>query len=435
MHDTILHCDTSEFDIFFTLGVFTKTSRQRYRHIIQKKEELYLSPSNKKRKTNNNKSKKIKNTISTLKEQPIWFQKYFKQIVEKDMFFKTTIFNIFPSTLFPSPISNILSNFLQSVEQQQFILQSWSNPPFGNPTSWTGSRFWSLELVEELKNAVFKINRLRSALRRFLNHWRLTRFNKANEEDLFTCEVPKYPIKIVDWSSKQIWIFEGQSMMKDITNRLLHHDGCFEEPLHPRNPYTNLNLTAGQTISIYAQMLKYIIPNSFPFTAYRVSHMNLNCFRFEHRIYLAIHALRKTFEDITFYETREKILDFIEMSFDRQGAEVNIQAYEYVLKRFPNTDQLQKWKQLCLKYHEFEIKYADFDNARIKAHDKLLIQTYSLLHQQDEITELYIQHNRRPVVQLTSVTEVMLYDLIQANPLLLEAHPLASLQLLLGSQF
>jgi hypothetical protein len=162
--------------------------------------------------------------------------------------------------------------------------------------------------------------------------------------------------------------------------------------------------------------------------------MNLNSFRFEHRIYLAIHALRKIFEDITFYETREKILDFIEMSFDRQGVDLNIQAYDFVLKRFPNTDQLQKWKQLCLKYHELEIKYANFDNARVKAHDKLFIQTHSLLHQQDEIIELYLQYTPRPVVQVTSVTEIM-YDLIQENPLLLEAHPLANLQFLFESHF
>ncbi len=434
MHDTMLHCDPTEFQTFFTLGVRISSitpQQRRIRRIQQQRNQaVHIT---KKMKINQRKSKKT--SKKQVVEFPPWFQKYFKQITEKDMWLKTPIFNIFPDSLFLNSISSIMYCILPSVEQQNYILQAWSKPPFGTPESWTGSRFWSPELVEELKNGIFKVNRLRSALRRFLNHWRLTRFNKANEEDLFTCEVPKHPITIVDWSSKQIWTFEAQSIMKDMTNRLLNHSGCFEEPLNPRNPYTNLNLTASQTISIYSQMLKYTIPNSFPFTAYRASHMNLNCFRFEHRIYLAIHALRKTFEDIHYYETQEKMLDFIEMAFDRQGAEVNSDAYEFVIKRFSQTEQLQKWKQLCLKYHEFEIKYADFDTQRQKAQDKLFVQTYPLLHQQDEILQLFERHTPRPRVDVTNITEVMLFDLLQSNPLLLQSQPLAGLQILFESHF
>ncbi len=434
MHDTVLHCDPNEFEVFFSFTFPKKeiSSKERRRIRLEKEREPITSVRKKIKLYGNKKSSK-KSSNPNPTEQPKWFTKYFHQLTEKNMWSKTPIFNLF-DTLFLPPVSTILNSVLSSVEQQEYILQTWSQPPFGKTKDWTGSSFWSPEVFEDLKNAIFKINQLRFALRRFLNHWRLTRFNKTNEEDLFTCEVPKHPIQIVDWNSKQIWTFEAKSLMMDFTNRLLHHEGSFEEPQAPRNPYTNVNLTAGQTISVYAQMLKYAIPNSFPFTAYRASHMNLNCFRFEHRIYLSINALRKTFEDITYYETRDKILDFIAMAFDREEKEANVEAYHFVLRQYPNTDQLQKWKQLCLKYQEFEVKYADFDNARLKAQDKLFAQAQPLLQKQDEILRLYEQsHPIRPRIQVTHVTHVteqMILDILEANPLLLTTQPITGLQLL-----
>jgi hypothetical protein len=331
------------------------------------------------------------------------------------MFLKTPHFNIFPSytSKLSSTEQNLLSFCLPSIEQQIWILQSWYTPPFGKETDWDGSSFWSLAKVEELKNAIFKCNQLRWQFRKFLNHWRLKKCNKANEEDLFTCEVPKYPVQIVDWSLKSIWVFEAQSVMRDITNRLLHHDGCFEDPLTPRNPYTNLPLTSSQTISVWSQLMSYPVPASLPFTAYRASKMNLLNFRYEHRIYLSLYALRKTFEDISFYETREKILDFIEMAFDRQGIDLNIDAYEFALKKFPDTPQLHRWKYLCQKYHEFELKYSNFDTARTKAQDKLFVQTFPLLHQQDEIVTLW----RRQIQN----------RFLEVNPLLLDIEESSSI--------
>jgi hypothetical protein len=399
-----IFCDdqSQSQEFVFSLGTFTKppiTSNERRKTRITKqmKNDVFVQESIKKKRKLQLK-KKLQKRYGKQPNFPPWFQKYWKEITEKD-FLKTPIFNIFPTNTFSN--GSLLSLCIPSVEQQEWILQTWNHTPFGKPNDWTGSSFWSEEIIQELKKNIFNCQRLRGIFRRFLSRWRLSRFNKANEEDLFTCEVPKYPVEIVDWSSKQKWVFEGQSLMKDITNRLLHHDGCFEDPLAPRNPYTNLPLTAAQTISVYSQLMRYPVSASFAFTAYRASRLHLNSFRYEHRIYLSIHALRKTFDDIFFYETREKMLDFIEMAFDRQGAEVNIEAYEFVIKKFPLTEQIQKWKHLSEKYYELEIKYADFDTARAKAHDKLFVQTFPLLHQQEEIINLYVHHtNRRQTVHV-----------------------------------
>jgi hypothetical protein len=396
---------------FFTLGIRVKKENPRERRRKRIKKQKYNNFKFihlKRQKRNPNKKR------SPIKH-PEWFLKYFKEITEKKMFFKMPKYNIFDS-LFTKEEQIILSSCTPSVEQQEWLLQSWSTPPFGKAESWTGSPFWSLEKVEKIRQAIFKTNKYRGVLRRFLNRWCFSRFQKNNEEDLFTCEVPKSPVQIVDWYSKSIWVFESQSLMRDITNRLLHHDGCFENPLAPRNPYTNLPLTASQTISVWSQLMRSAA--SFPFTAYRASRMNLAHFRYEHRIYLAIHALRKTFEDITFYETKDKILDFIEIAFERQGMEVNIDEYEYVLNHFPNTEQLHKWKHFCEKYHEFEIKYADFDTARVKAHDKIFVQTFPLLHQQKEINKIVREHQQPHAVQIIHFT-----DILDQNPFLLDMIP------------
>jgi hypothetical protein len=403
----------------FSLGIRVKKENpsERRKKRIQKQIKLntiFLGPIQKKINISKKKNKtKTKKRVIT--QQPEWFEKYFKEIIDQKIFLTYPHYNLF-YTLFPKEEQIILSSCIPSVEQQQWILETWSKSPFGKAEDWTGSDFWSLEKFEKIKQAIFKTNKYRGIFRRFLNRWRLSRFQKVNDEDLFTCEVPKYPIQIVDWSSKSIWVFEGQSLMRDITNRLLHHDGCFEDPLAPRNPYTNLPLTASQTISVWSQLMRSSA--SFPFTAYRASRMNLSHFRYEHRIYLAIHALRKTFEDITFYETKEKMLDFIEMAFDRQDMDVNTDEYEFVLNRFPKTEQLQKWKHLCEKYYEFEIKYADFDTAREKAHDKVFTQTLPLLHQQEEIKKIVRENRRQPTVRVIPFT-----DLLVENPFLLNMMP------------
>ncbi len=408
----------------FSIGIkmTQENPRERHKRRILKLRSLNKPIGHTKKKSNSPKRKKRKQRNVQMIVHPLWFIKYFKQLTEEKLFFKYQHFNIF-TNLFTIEEETVLSSCIPSVEQQNWFLQTWSNPPFGKAEDWSGSNFWSLEKVEQIERAIFKTNRLRGILRRFLNRWRISRFQKVNEEDLFTCEIPKYPVQVVDWSSKSIWVFEAHSLMRDITNRLLHHDGLFEVPLAPRNPYTNLPLTASQTISVWSQLMRYPVPGSLPFTAYRASRMNLNNFRFEHRIYLAIHALRKTFEDITFYETKEKMLDFIELAFERQGIDVNMDEYEFVINRFPNTEQLQKWKHLCEKYHEFEIKYADFDTARAKAHDKLFVQTYPLLHQQEEI-KIIVRENRpvlhtlQPTVQIIPFTEIL-----AENPFLLTMMP------------
>lgn len=407
-------------DLVFSLGIHVsrQTPEERRKKRIEKQ-----------RKQNKKTNPTSKNILQS--QQPLWFTKYFKEITEQNKFGKMPIFNLFPNL----PFSFVLDMCIPSLTQQEWVLQGWSKPPFGKPENWIENSFWSPEIVEGIKQSIFKCNQLRWIFRRFLTKWRLSRFQKVNEEDLFTCEVPKYPIQIVDWNSKSIWVFEAQSLMKDITNRLLHHDGCFEEPLAARNPYTNLPLTASQTISVWSQLMRYPVPASFPFTAYRASRMNLTQFRNEHRIFLSLHALRESFKEITYYETREKMLDFIEIAFDRQAAEVNIEAYEWALKHLPNTEQLHKWKHLCLKYHEFEVKYAIDDEARKKAQDKVFVQTFPLLHQQTEILQLFEEHNARPTIEVTNIAEVLLYDLLEGNPHLLGSTAFSTFQLFVGGNF
>jgi hypothetical protein len=101
---------------------------------------------------------------------------------------------------------------------------------------------------------------------------------------------------------------------------------------------------------------------------------------------------------------------------------VNTDEYEFVLNRFPNTEQLQKWKHLCEKYHEFEIKYADFDTARVKAHDKLFVQTFPLLHKQEEIKTI-VKENRRTHNVSQSVQIIPLTELLAENPFLVTMLP------------
>ncbi len=312
--------------------------------------------------------------------------------------FDQQIFMIQPPSFFTSSHIAHLCSFLPlGWQKQEDFCKAWSVVPFSEsvrnaeqlPCFQNLSEvFWSPTWSDQIRDELPRIHGHRWRLRRFLHRWRVSTLQQVNTEDIVTCEEPIHPITIVSWAQKQKWVFEASTLMRDITNRLQHHDSFFEQPQAPRNPLTNMTLNAAQVISVWNQLMNAPIPKSHVFTAFRASRLNLQAFRYEHKLSLQMHALRSTLSDFTHFEAHERVLDFISLAYDRQNAICDYDIYEYVVRNCPSNELVQRWRALCLRYHELELRYDSFPNHKEAQQNKLWTQTFSLLHRQQELLPL-----------------------------------------------
>ena len=95
--------------------------------------------------------------------------------------------------------------------------------------------------------------KIRWAMKKLMNLWRLKHIRVMNEEDIATQETPKKRVVFIDWKTRTSYQFEAITILRDTINRLLNHDQLFLEPLPPRNPYTNSPLSYGGLISLHDQ--------------------------------------------------------------------------------------------------------------------------------------------------------------------------------------
>lgn len=317
-------------------------------------------------------------------------------------FFKLPVFNILPSFLFHPRVYFALQLTNSNPKAIYEFVESWKEAPFQTtPDDWKDGMegFWSSELRDAVEDAVFLVLQKRFLFRKFLHHWKFRRLQKGNTTDLVTDEVPKNPVFLVDWKLKKVWNFEATSMMRDITSRLYNHDGFFEEPQSPRNPYTNQNLSANQTISLWNQLSHSGIQVSTPFTCFRAARWNLKRFVAEQGVPLQLFAFRQTMKNTSHYDTQERMLDFIQTAYNNEGVTCYIQAYSHALVKYPENPLIKRWQQLCLKFYEAEIAFYNNLDKREQIQNKVWDETEKLLDKQKILVTLRNEDLRTSVLR------------------------------------
>jgi hypothetical protein len=312
------------------------------------------------------------------------------------------VFNIFPPNTFPRKIEIILA-FMKgiTVREQKYSFTSAIIFPckdkahkqfFDNSMN----KFWtdtdSGETIETvLRSYVKKIRTLRAPLRRFLHVWRSSRLRCINTEDVVTMEPPKDPVYIVDWSSGSKSVFEASTLMRDITQRLLHHDGFFDCIQHPRNPYTNLPLTQSQKISVWNQLARSKTPASSAFTGFRQCRWILLRFVMEYNIQLQLHAFRTTMRTPTHQDYRERLSDFIQFSYEQEDIDYPGYIISKALLEVPNHPLLKLWASLCTRYYEANIIYSKVPYKIITIQEDVLDKTIPLTRRHKELLQSNIK--------------------------------------------
>lgn len=244
-----------------------------------------------------------------------------------------------------------------------------------------------------IRKALGKIMKVRFLFRKLLHHMRMKRLRISNTDDLVTMEPPKKLVEIVDWASRQKYRFEANTIMKDITCRLMTHDGFFEEPQEPRNPFTNIPFTQSQTISLWNSISCAGIPVSLAFTAFRQARYSLRNFSLYYSTLIKLNALEKTMKDLKSYHYRERMIDFISFCYSEEICTCNVAAFTYCLVNYPDYQLLKRWAALCFRFYKAEILYSTDIETLKKIKDSIIDSSIELINNDMKINNLYTVSN------------------------------------------
>jgi len=197
--------------------------------------------------------------------------------------------------------------------------------------------------------------RLRNAMRKVLMRWRNYTMDKRSTDiiDPITLLPPIKQVTIYDWSVKKKFVFEAKSIATIVESNLLYHEGGFPCPQHPRNPWTNLDFTYRQLLSIYLQ-LKEHGELRWGLTTLREHDFNKIEWMQYHHSAITTKAIRSSIIRMDTIYARELLEDFIieKINHFRVANDYMIQAYRAAIIHFPNHWYIEGWKALAIQHYE-----------------------------------------------------------------------------------
>lgn len=308
--------------------------------------------------------------------------------------FNSPKFHILPDSEFHPKIASLLHMLSCSLKQQFIFLNLHKKIPSFALTHLGFDCLISPDIVRSLRCAVAKTKEFRVIFRPLVLKFLEKRLRSMNTEDPITCDPPIHPIYIVDWKNRCKWVYESKSIMMDITSRLSNHDGLFEDPQVPRNMLTNLPLTQSQIISVWNQLYRSPSRPSMVFTGFRQVRYSLPRFYNYYMRPLKVHALKQTFKDVNHEDTKDRLLDFIDMIHAEANVPMYHASYSYVISNAIVCPLYTLWKMYCEAYYMIEI--LENSNGMIQMKQDLLIQkAIPLTKRQGEFVTLRNAHLRK----------------------------------------
>jgi hypothetical protein len=306
-------------------------------------------------------------------------------------------FNILPNAYFHPRISHLLIFCSASLKQQFAYIEMKKKQPF--PLDFTqdpdlNTALWSPSFAPLLEDALAKIRKARAAFKKILHIWRTHHLTCSNTEDIVTLHPPKNPVFIIDWTIRAKYVFEASTIARDIRERLMCHDGIWEDSQPPRNPFTNLPLTLIQNISVNQQLALYPVNLGWTVLAFRQVRYDMPRFILEYTKPLHLHAYRITMRDTSHIDYKERMIDFIEYAYDQKSTNCLITTYSYCINNFPTNPIMKAWGDLCFKFYEASILYANIPEKLHTSQSSIISQTAPLLQKQEELREIRMAYLR-----------------------------------------
>lgn len=239
----------------------------------------------------------------------------------------------------------------------------------------------SYNTLEENMRALFiKNNRVRICMKRLVNAWKKRHMKIINDVDLVTQEIPKKPVYLVDLATKTTYQFEAATILKDSINRLMNHDVMIIEPLRPRNPFTNSDLTYGACLSLHHQLRNSGVTH-WLWEAYASSNFSILKLLRNFEVPMKYYCLDLVLKDPTDFNTLEFMMDFIlgEYTYHLIENPPKDTLIYSVLTLHWNSVIISAWVDLCKVFWRAQIKNIPEEGIYVHIKSRELIRKFKLI--------------------------------------------------------
>lgn len=261
----------------------------------------------------------------------------------------------------PESIKNrleFLSQFINEEMNEVVKVDEIETQEYIDPSEQLDLKKIFINLREQLYEAYLKEVRLRNAFRKLLQRWRIRRIDRKFEKEIdpITLMEPEKEVYLYDLYENKKYTFDAKSLANWIETKLLYSEGGFPMPMYPKNPWTNIDFTYYQLISIYNQ-LKEKGELRWGLVTFRKYDFNKTKWFRYHNSALTLTAIRNSLNNLDSYDSREILEDFIYLKMDELhifSPNYITNAYHQAVLKVPHHWYLEELKAVAFDHYEAE---------------------------------------------------------------------------------
>lgn len=216
-------------------------------------------------------------------------------------------------------------------------------------------------------NYIFTYNQqLRWKFKQIACLWLLQKSKKKiiGKEDIVTRELikPEDEIQVICLKSRCVYLFSGNTLLKSICSNLETQSASLAIVVAPKNPFTNMAFSYGQTLHMYSECLSWCAKRCKPFPVvfamYKDSNFQMHRMAKMHNIYLQYKAIHNytSNDDVDSKYFLETLSDIV--SDHKTFLNIHNIGYKYMrtilfanwIKRSPSHPLLKQWCKFVSDY-------------------------------------------------------------------------------------
>jgi len=236
--------------------------------------------------------------------------------------------------------------------------KEWSQPTDEEVESddYEGKKELLYNIRDKMLAGYIKECRLKTAFRKVLVMWRIYKLNQKpmTDVDPITLSAPEKEVVVYDWHVQKKFAFDAKSLATFIESKLLYNEGGFALPMCPCNPWTNLEFSYVQLVSIHNQLQEHG-ELRWGLATMRKYNFNKNVWHKYHNSALTMSAIKNSLIRLDSYDARELLLDFIFAKMDeilRHSNHYIDQAYRHAVAKVPTHWYMEEWKAIAMLHYE-----------------------------------------------------------------------------------
>ena len=286
--------------------------------------------------------------------------------------------------IIPFPINPVVANMMRRIggshKEAKVILVNMSNSLRTKSNSYGTPRLLGINdyIIQQAHQLIRTNDTTQRKVQRVAILWRKRHLKRANDEDLITMEVPVKRVDVYDWKERRIYTFEASTILRCMTKRLLYASGMFANPLHPVNPYTNVNFSIGQMHSIIEQLKGHGMTHWTLESLLNTSY-NWTEFVLLNDLALQMEAINHSFADSANLEFQATLYDFIDAECYIHKVEIDEGLYKWAVKDALDSEYMTQWRRLCYEYYKVQIIYKEVPVKQKMAGDRISLMAKPLV--------------------------------------------------------